>query len=461
MERIAAIARHVCPTAVAAQSRELHGTDGTVVAVSTVRCRRFPSLCWVLVQTSDGIVGLGETTIQPAAVEARVHETIAPYLLGQPALAVSRHARALRPMLGAGSSGVETRANAAVDIALWDAWGKGTNQPIYQLLGGAWRDSCQVYATCLGGEKRSDGHDVAQSPGYGHTVRMETVVPNAAPTGPPIPAADWPSPYSSDGARSWSQPVELAKELLAEGITMMKIQMGPKIAAHKNRAPGRRDASPALTEAAMEEFVAPIAAIRKSLGSAMEVAVDWHHQLDVASGIRLAKKLEPYSPRWIEDAVTFDSLQPVAQLASATSIPLCVSETMGGSAARFADVVSRTTCRHIMYDLGWLGGISVAREVAVVADAAELPTSTHSQGPVQFAASAHLAVHCPGCELVEMVRASYYGYFQVCVAGSLSQFLTKLIHVLVRAKGCPGATAASRGWFRESIARPWARDEAP
>jgi L-alanine-DL-glutamate epimerase-like enolase superfamily enzyme len=103
----------------------------------------------------------------------------------------------------------------------------------------------------------------------------------------------------------------------------------------------------------------------------------------------------------------------LAQLAAATSIPLCASETLGGSAARFADVISRTDCRHIMYDLGWLGGISVAREVAVLADAAELPTSTHSQGPVQFAASAHLAVHCPGCELVELVRAAYYGYYQV------------------------------------------------
>lgn len=103
----------------------------------------------------------------------------------------------------------------------------------------------------------------------------------------------------------------LAEELLASGITMMKIQMGPKIAQYKNSAAGRRNATAALPEAAMEEFIAPIAAIRTALGSAMEVAVDWHHQLDVASGIRLAKMLEPHSPRWIEDAVAFESLKPV------------------------------------------------------------------------------------------------------------------------------------------------------
>jgi len=273
MERLGLVARHICAAPTGAATGGLHDGEATISAVSTVRCQRFPSLCWILLETTDGIVGLGETTIQPAAVEARVHETVAPYLLGQPARAVSRHARALRPMLGAGSSGVETRANAGVDIALWDAWGKATGQPIYQLLGGAWRDSCQVYATCLGGESRTDGHDIAQSPSFGHTVRMETVI-QGAPS-PPIPEADWPSPHPSDGARSWTEPVALAKELLADGITMMKIQMGPKIAAHKNSAPGRRNATPALTEASMEEFVAPVAAIRASLGSQMEVAVDW------------------------------------------------------------------------------------------------------------------------------------------------------------------------------------------
>ena len=45
-------------------------------------------------------------------------------------------------------------------------------------------------------------------------------------------------PHNTDGDRSWSEPVALAQELLASGITMMKIQMGPKIAAWKNSADG-------------------------------------------------------------------------------------------------------------------------------------------------------------------------------------------------------------------------------
>ena len=73
-------------------------------------------------------------------MEAYLHETAAPLLLGTDPLHIERHARALYGYLGYGSSGVEARGNSAVDIALWDIFGKVTGQPLYQLLGGPSRD---------------------------------------------------------------------------------------------------------------------------------------------------------------------------------------------------------------------------------------------------------------------------------------------------------------------------------
>ena len=48
----------------------------------------------------------------------------------------------------------------------------------------------------------------------------------------------------------------------------------------------------------------------------------------MASGMRLARKLAPYTPRWIEDALSFDSLGPIGRLAEDCGVPLCASETV-------------------------------------------------------------------------------------------------------------------------------------
>ena len=59
-----------------------------------------------------------------AAVEAYLHETVAPKLLGRDPLRIEAINAALANYLGWRCSGVETRGNSAVDIALWDLFGK-------------------------------------------------------------------------------------------------------------------------------------------------------------------------------------------------------------------------------------------------------------------------------------------------------------------------------------------------
>ena len=54
-------------------------------------------------------------------------------------------------------SSAEMRGASAIDIALWDLWGKATNQPIHQLLGGRVRNSIPVYNTCAGTRYVQDG----------------------------------------------------------------------------------------------------------------------------------------------------------------------------------------------------------------------------------------------------------------------------------------------------------------
>jgi L-alanine-DL-glutamate epimerase-like enolase superfamily enzyme len=118
--------------------------------LETIRLQQFPNILWLRVHGEDGLTGLGETFMAAASVEAYIHEIVAPRVLGEDAFALDRLAARLYGYLGFRSTGVETRAASALDIALWDLWGQATNQPVVQLLGGRTRERIRTYNTCAG-----------------------------------------------------------------------------------------------------------------------------------------------------------------------------------------------------------------------------------------------------------------------------------------------------------------------
>ena len=62
-----------------------------IISVKTIRPYDFPNLIYLNILTDDGIVGLGETFLGAAGIEAYIHEVLAPYLLGKDPLKISLH----------------------------------------------------------------------------------------------------------------------------------------------------------------------------------------------------------------------------------------------------------------------------------------------------------------------------------------------------------------------------------
>jgi L-alanine-DL-glutamate epimerase-like enolase superfamily enzyme len=122
-----------------------------ITRIETIQVKEFPSLIFVQLYTDEGLVGLGETMFGPDTVATYIHSQAAPYLLGKNPLDIERHWRELfvasRAVL---TRSAEIRGLSALDIALWDIFGQVTGQPIYQLLGGKYRERIQVYNTCAG-----------------------------------------------------------------------------------------------------------------------------------------------------------------------------------------------------------------------------------------------------------------------------------------------------------------------
>ncbi len=100
-------------------------TEGQKVQRATIRAND-ANILWVRIYTDEGLVGLGKTFMGAAAVEAYLHEWVAPKLLGKDPLAMEARGKDIMGYLGWCGSGVETWGNSAVDIALWDIfWQNG------------------------------------------------------------------------------------------------------------------------------------------------------------------------------------------------------------------------------------------------------------------------------------------------------------------------------------------------
>src|SRR5271156_4330404 len=113
---------------------------------------------WVRIRCDDGLFGVGEAPpIQGGLASLGIiARNLAPRLIGADPL---DHAVLLDTLLHdfvkLGPEGALTGALAALDIALWDIKGKALGQPIYKLLGGAWRTAIPFYASIGGNGDRT------------------------------------------------------------------------------------------------------------------------------------------------------------------------------------------------------------------------------------------------------------------------------------------------------------------
>ncbi len=355
-----------------------------ITSIETLRLAEFPNLIWVLLQDDDGNRGLGETFMQAEAVEAYLHETVAPKLLGVEAVSVESARLLLRPYIGAQAAGAEIRGNSAIDIALWDLWGKRTGQSVADLLGGRVRDSIRTYNTCAGYQYIRASKGQASS-NWG-------LAAEASETGP-----------FEDLQAFLEDAGTLAESLLDQNISGMKIWPFDTYAEASHGA--------SITPAQLREGCEPFRKIRDKVGDHMQIMLECHSLWSLPAARDIVQALQPYDIYWIEDPVRINNLHALADLRSKINVKVTVSETMA-TREQFAALIQSAAVDIVMLDLGWCGGISEAKAIAGMAEAAQLPIAPHDcTGPVVWAASCQLAVNAPNTLIQESVRAFYTGWY--------------------------------------------------
>ena len=359
-----------------------------ITNVETVRLGEFPNIIWVRIHTDEGLTGLGETFMGAAAVEAYIHEWVCPKLIGKDPLAIESRNRDITGYLGWRGSGAETRGNSAVDIALWDIFGKAANMPVYTALGGKSRDDIRIYNTCAGYQYvRSTTNQSSANWGIGAAKKSA-------------------GPYE-DLEGFLNRAGELAESLLSEGITGMKIwPFDP--AAEKSHGQY-------ISNADLDLALEPFRKIRDAVGQKMDIMVEFHSLWRLPMAQKISRALKPFNTFWHEDAIRMDSLDLLKQYAKDCDALICASETLSYKWG-FKDYLQTGVAGVVMPDLSWCGGLSEGRKIAALADAWQLPVAPHDcTGPVVWTASSHLSLHAPNALVQESVRAFYTGWYKELV----------------------------------------------
>jgi len=352
-----------------------------ITAVETIRLAEFANLIWVRLVTDQGLAGLGETFMGPQAVEAYIHESAAPKLLGEDPRRIERLGARLGNYLGWRSAGVETRGNSAIDIALWDLFAQSAGMPLCDALGGRARDRIRVYNTCAGYKYIRDAR--AQSVANWHVGAQG-------------------GPYEDLDA-FLNRADELAHSLLEQGITGMKIWPFD-IAAERT---GGLDISAAELRTALK----PFARIRKAVGDRMDIMVEFHSLWSLPMACRLAERLTEFDTYWHEDPFRLDNVGDLAEYKKHCKAWVCASETLNGTHA-FREYLQSGAAGVVMLDLSWCGGLTEARKIACMAEAWHVPVAPHDcTGPVVYAASCHFSLFARNALIQESVRAFYTGWY--------------------------------------------------
>ena len=342
---------------------------------------------FIKLHTDEGIHGIGETATLGVfyrlqkSYKTLMEEIFETHLKGQNPLDRERLCKTIYSALSCRHTEYFTQGLvSAIDVALWDIAGKVCNQPVYNLLGGVFREKVRsytyIYNIKTGGAVRSDWFDpkwIAENAAYlveeGFTgVKLD-----------PVPMTHFEPPLTPEEART----------------------MGYG-GAYRNPFN--------MTLEHYEKVEETIGTLRDAIGNKADILIGTHGQMTTASAIRLAKVLEPFNPLWFEEPVPPENTKEMAKVARSTSIPIATGERLS-TVFDFTRLLEDGAAVYLQPDLGSCGGISECKKIAAVAEGYYAQMAPHVWGgPVITAAALQIAASVPNFLIMESIYKGG-GYF--------------------------------------------------
>ena len=248
-------------------------------------------------------------------------------------------------------SGMYIAVLTAVETALWDLAGKSLGLPVYQLLGGKFRDKIRVY--------------------------MDTALYQSK------------LPQPKDFAAA-------AREAVEMGYNAVKFDLD------QANDPNKYDkynwtASPAE----IERMYNQMAAAREEVGPNIDICADMHGRYDAITGEKVAKILEPLNMMWLEEPIPAENTDAYRKITESTSTPICAGENHY-LAHGFRPLLETGAVDIIMPDLQKAGGLGEGQRIANLSNLYYVPFAPHMVASFLGAmAACHVCASVPNFMILE------------------------------------------------------------
>jgi len=312
----------------------------------------------VEIHTDENITGIGEVESNPWVVQAFIHSSgahtmdhsLGKLLIGKdPQQPQAIWNYLYEKSLLAGRRGAGINAIGALDMAIWDAFGKYEKQPIWKLLGGTQHSAITPYASLLP---------------LGYTLR------------------------SYQGSM-----IEKIRWARFAGFKAVKIEVmikGPH--AH----PGLQESDDAIVET--------VAMARAELGPDIQLMVDvgycWN---DWKEALRVIQRIEKYDIYFVECPLPPDNFEDLGRLSRACDMRIAAGELLT-TRLEFEALVRNVDV--LQPDVGRVGGITETMRVVELAAAHGKLVVPHCwKSGIGIAATAQIAAFAPNCPYFEYAPA--------------------------------------------------------
>ena len=340
-----------------------------------------PMHCTLMkISTNQGIEGYGEIRDGASRTYALL---LKDRILGENPCNVDKIFRRIKQF---GNHARQGGGVCGIELALWDLAGKAHGVPVYQMLGGKFRDKIRMYCdTDVHGKHTGTdmGKALVERMKLGYTfLKMDLGIGYLLDKPGTLSA---PLGFLDAMRANWGKRRPNAADASDDALAM-RIERNRRYDLYNISHPFT---GIHITDKGLDLLEEYAAQVRAEIGYEVPLAIDHFGHIPLEDCIKLAKRLEKFNMAWLEDLIPWQLTDQYEELSRATTAPICTGEDIYLK-ENFRPLLERGAVSMIHPDILSCGGILELKKIGDMAQDHGVAMSVHmAESPIACLAAAH------------------------------------------------------------------------